>query len=63
MCERKRERIDGRIKTKEEQAAQHVWAKKLKLAEAAVHIKEQQISETMKRKEIILFTNGPGGAD
>lgn len=56
-------RPDGRCKTKEELAAHHVHAKKLKLAEKAVRLQEQQVEEISGRNDIMLFTNGPGGAD
>lgn len=58
-----KKRPDGRRKAKQEQADQHVRAKKLKLAEAAVRLQEQQVEEITRRNEILLFTNGPGGAD
>lgn len=59
----KKERPDGRRKAKEELAAQHVRAKKLKLAEQAVRLLDEQVQALNKRNEILLFTNGPGGAD
>lgn len=56
-------RPDGRRKAKEELAAHHMRAKKIKIAETAVKLQQQQVAEITRRNEILLFTNGPGGSE
>lgn len=63
VVKEKKERPDGRRKAKDELAAQHARAKKLKIAEQAVRLQQQQVEELSRRNEIILFTNGPGGSN
>lgn len=58
-----RKRPDGRRKAKEMAALQHMKAKKMKLAETAIKLQERQLAELAERNEILLFSNGPGGAN
>lgn len=60
---KKRERPEGRKKAKADAAMQAIRAKKLKLVESAVRIQQQHVAEITRRNEILLFANGPGGAE
>lgn len=55
----RREGLDGRRTVKEHAAADKVRAKKLKRSDAAIHLKEQHVTEITRRNEVLLFMNGP----
>lgn len=52
---------DGWQKGKEKPAIRHMRAKNLKLVESVAMLQDLQHAEITRRKEILLFTNCPGG--
>lgn len=59
----KRERPEGRQKAKQERDNQEHRDKKMRMAAKAVELQKKQVHELEMHNMILLFTNGPGGAD
>lgn len=55
-------RPEGRQEGEDELVTRQMRTKKIKPAESVVKLQEMQLAEIKRRNEILLFTNGPGGA-
>lgn len=59
----RRKRPIGRMRAKAEKAKEEQANKKLRLANSALELQKKQVKELEEHNIILLFTNGPGGAD